>query len=245
MKQKIYMTIAAVSLLTMTACGSAKVAETTASGDTSTGNAGLITITEAEETETAPVETTAEADVLPSNDYGYTVSYEREIDDIYEYGVITAANEAGEEVWTYTSEGYEEAQLYATAGIGACGNLYYFTEDGAVKALNIEDGSEAWSNDEFGGYMADIEGESCLTADGRVFIGGGMGPALFVADADGNTLLREENFGLETGVVNPVFSIEGNTLYVSIYDGTYEGAEEHTAALDLTTMKWELLDAEG
>ena len=113
-----------------------------------------------------------------------SVRFEHIYTDSQEYAVLTAEDEAGNELWSRTTESYECAQLDAVCELAANGGTYYYAEDGAVVALNLADGTELWRNADFGGSATGF----AFGEDGTLYVCGYFGPDFFAVDVDGNTL---------------------------------------------------------
>ena len=58
-----------------------------------------------------------------------TVQMEIFYENYEEYGVITAVDGAGEELWSVTTGRYAQAQLERLASVGLYGEVYYYVED--------------------------------------------------------------------------------------------------------------------
>ncbi|MEE1086927.1 MAG: WG repeat-containing protein [Schaedlerella sp.] len=115
-----------------------------------------------------------------------TAEFEYKFEGGKEFAIITGFDENHEAIWKYETGKYEAAQLERVSEIGTREDLYYFVEDGTVKAIQIEDGSIAWENSEFDGSGTGfVFGE-----DGVLYICGYLGPDFFAVDKNGKTLCR-------------------------------------------------------
>jgi len=131
----------------------------------------------------------AAEDVVEDNPLGIVVDFAHTYEESFETAVITATDANGKEIWKYETGKYEVAQLDRVEEIGISRNKFYFNEDGTITAMNLEDGSVAWKNDEFksGGCRGTFGKE------GNLYVCGYFGPDLMVIDEEGNTVLHKGN----------------------------------------------------
>lgn len=195
-----------------------------------------IKIPEKELTEEASSEETLTEDMEPHaptctiTDITFEVKWDND-----EYGVITAYDADGNEIWAKATDTHPAAQLYSVGGIGLWENIYYYSEEGAVVALNASDGSELWRNTDFGGYRAG-DGKDCfIDSDGYAYVAGGFGPDLFVVAPDGTTIYRLEDCG--AGILFPSIELVDNQVKISGYDSTADDGEYKEYFVDISSFK--------
>lgn len=181
-----------------------------------------------------------------------TVQMEIFYENYEEYGVITAVDGAGEELWSVTTGRYAQAQLERLASVGLYGEVYYYVEDGDVVALRASDGSELWRNSEFGGAAVSFD----LDEEGNLYLCGYFGPDFFGIDAEGNTLVKIDSFssdyywayGLQVEGAYATVSMEGTPsgpgyaeFRVNLGDYSYEmSGEEQESQGQTGSAEWTL-----
>lgn len=107
-----------------------------------------------------------------------------------EQTTIVGTDKNGDVIWTYDTNQCVSEYLESVIALLVRDNTLYFSNQGTVTALNIQDGTVRWSNSEFGGYPTDW----VLDEEGNLYLCGYQSPDLFVVDAQGNTTLRVQQF---------------------------------------------------
>lgn len=123
----------------------------------------------------------------------YVVKFDHVERNMKEYAVITGINTKGKEIWKYTTNSYEMAELTCISEIGRYQSLYLFNEAGTITALDTFSGAVKWKNQDFGGSPIDSSC-CCIDTDGTLYICGYLGPDFYAIDINGNTLGRIETF---------------------------------------------------
>lgn len=135
-----------------------------------------------------------------------------------EWAVITAYDDAGEELWNYESEKGNIGQLEGFQEIGLTSYGYLFNAEGTIYCLGIkgdDSGKVIWTNDEF-------EGESISFAfdeEETLYIAGYFGPHLMIVSKEGKTLSRFDNFGEDNYWVESLELLEDGNVVIS-FEGT-------------------------
>ncbi len=114
-----------------------------------------------------------------------TTSYNE--DTYKETATIFAQDKEGNTIWSRETGAYDVAQLESFTEIGKNGSKYYYTEGGTVVALDIETGTVAWKNSDFGGYSVRY-----VFGDNSMYLCGFFGPDFFEVSYDGTTVKRIE-----------------------------------------------------
>lgn len=161
----------------------------------------------------------------------FTLQTANENEGVLENAIISGIDNNNNIIWTYNTKSYECTELDRISEIGIKNDIYYFIEDGAVKALKVSDGSILWENKDFGGAL----GGYTFDEDGILYICGFYGPDLFIVNKSGKTIHRISEFDSQyfwpykinynNGKLHIVFdnSPSGNeaTCIVDLKDYTY------------------------
>ncbi len=182
-----------------------------------------------------------------------TVLFEGKInEDNEEYATLTGIDNMGNTVWTYETEGYVQTELEAVSEIGIQDHMYYFVEGGKIVALDVQDGSVLWENDEFGGESVCFD----FGDDGTLYLCGYYGPDFFAVDTAGNTLAKiihfDDNFYgackieyLGDEVAVSMSEEEVRVFHVNLQDFSYEDSTmESQDDLDLLGSQSDLDSSE-
>lgn len=125
-----------------------------------------------------------------------------------EQAVCYGFDAAGTRLWSYETSQYDMKGLHAVSLIGVQEDILYLSENGTVVALNVQDGSVVWQNGGFFGYPTAY----ALDDSGRLYLCGYQSPDLFIIDAQGNTVLRVEQFDSQYYWPSQLTIEDGNVL---------------------------------
>lgn len=170
-------------------------------------------VTSAPEETPAPVETARVADRV-------------EAEIVYENGGYSSVHavlrgyRGSELLWTRTLASCPATELDAFNDIGLFDDLYLCCNGGTLMALDACTGETAWENGDFGGSVSGFD----VDEQRNLYLTGYYGPAFFLADIDGNTLCRMENFNPEYYWPNQVRKLDENAAEVVMTMGP-EGEE--------------------
>ncbi len=145
-----------------------------------------------------------------------------------EYAVITALDEFGQELWTYTTEKYSRTELDRVEEIGIFDNKYYYNESGMIVSLDMAAGTVLWKNSDFSGASV----HSIIDENGNIYICGYYGPDFYAVDTEGNSLCRIETFDEAYYWACSIRKKE-NTVEVTMEGGTEGYSDERTFCVNL------------
>lgn len=111
--------------------------------------------------------------------------------NIVEYGIFTGYGDSENELWKYESRIYDGGgQCNAIGFVGLNDNTLYFSENGALLALNLSSGAIRWKNKDFGGTPT----ACAFDENGTLYITGYLTPDLFAVEKYGSVIHKADTF---------------------------------------------------
>ena len=218
-----------VAALLLAGCGKAPAAPVT---ESPAETAAVPAVTQAPETTQAAEipettaaaipETTEEAvDLSPD---AYQVAYSYMItDNFYEYYTFQGLDPEGNLLWTRESTRSQGAQVCPVSPVGTMDGRFYYCDHGSLVALDVITGEVLWKNPDFDGSIGNMDA-AMLDPNGFIYLCGYLGPELFIADTDGNTVRRIEDIDEDAYWAASV-SQEGENLVIHLEGGSEDGTD--------------------
>lgn len=172
-------------------------------------------------------ETPAETSSVKSVDIKRTIKQ----DSLTEYAVLTATDDSGNVVWTYTTKDCPMGQCEAITPLGKKDNAYYIVEYNTITALDYSTGKVLWQNNDF-------EGSGVCSAFGEnaIYIGSYLAPDFCAVSYDGKIIktilhLDEDYSDTEYYWVDKIEIVDNK------YAAVHFGANDGTLYVDLETYE--------
>lgn len=158
-----------------------------------------------------------------------TISFNRRYEEgvqefaqIFGFGAYEGASQEAE--WVYFTDYYDIADEERIVELGRGGDRYYFIENGTVKCLNVQDGTELWKNEDYGGDAGAVD-----FSDNAIYLCGRYGPDLFIMDYSGRTLAKLETINPNYYWASAVGALD-KTVQIT-FDGSADG-DQHVLEID-------------
>lgn len=201
------------------------LSETPESQNVITANTNNYTVTQSNQTIASQDQSTQQNSAAET--YNVNFDYRTEESTGCEYAVVTVTDSKGTS-WSYQTSKVMMGQVSAVELLSSPANMTYINEGDTIVALDNKTGNTAWINSDYNGAGT----LSLLDNNGNLYVSGGQGPALVIIDAQGNTLVKVDEFAdyfwpsdmtLEGNMLTITFDCDDNaSITMDIRDYSYE-----------------------